>query len=153
MTLGPSHPTWLALYRALAKLADACGGTSAFVLDEGNGLWCVGIPGAPPIGSTPGQDRAADRFYRAEIVPRMSSMRRGIKLDVASAAGDDRYVASSFAAIYAAVVWFDRDLSDLEVARARATIKRALPEIESLTLALPPSGGPGTDEGAMEVRA
>lgn len=153
MALGPSHPTWLALYDALAKLAGACDGTFAFVLDEGNGLWCVGIANTPATPSTPMQDRAADRFYRAEVVPRMASMRRGIKLDVAVPAGDDRYVAISFAAIYAVVVWFDRDLADLEVARARAAMKRALAGIESLTLALPPSGGPGTDEGAMKVRA
>jgi hypothetical protein len=151
--LGPSQPTWRALYVALAKLAGGCGGAFAFVLDEGNGLWCVGIAGELPTVSTQEEDRAADRFYRAEIVPRMSSMRKGIKLDVAKVEGDDRYLALSFAAIYAVVVWFDHDLGEREAAGARVKLRRALPEIEALTLALPPSDGPGTDEGAMKIRA
>jgi hypothetical protein len=79
------------------------------------------------------EDRAADRFYQAEMVPRLTGLRRGIRLDVAKPDGDDRYVAVSFAGIYALVVWFDGG--------------------ESLTVALPPSGGPGFDEGAQKVRA
>ena len=65
-------------------------------------------------------------------------------------ADDDCYAAMSFAGIYAVVVWFDRAF---ESALVRARIRRALPEIEALTLALPPSGGPGSDEAAAKVRA
>jgi hypothetical protein len=32
-------------------------------------------------------------------------------------------------------------------------LRRALPAIEALTLALPPSGGPGFDVGAQKTRA
>jgi len=58
--------------------------------------------------------------------------------------------AVCFAAIYAVVVWFN---GSFDPAVARARIRRALPEIEVLTLALPPSGGPGCDEGAEKLRA
>ena len=94
--------------------------------------------------------RSADRFYRSEFVPRLAGIRKGGRLDIAKVDGDDRYAAVSFAGIYAVVVWFDRSF-DASLVRAR--IRRALPEIEALTLALPPSGGPGFDEGAGKLRA
>jgi len=152
VAIGPSHPVWSKLYNALAQLAADCGGTFAFVLDEGNGLWCVGIPGREPTTMTTEQNRAADRFYAKEIVPRMSSMRRGAPLTIASPAfeGDDRYLAVTFAGIYAVVVWFEAEFAE---ALVRARVRRALPEIERLTLALPPSGGPGADAGAKKMRA
>jgi hypothetical protein len=64
--------------------------------------------------------------------------------------GDDRYVATSFAGIYAVIVWF---AGPFEPDMIRAKLRRALPEIEALTLAMPPSGGPGFDEGAAKIRA
>jgi hypothetical protein len=150
MSLGPGHPVWTQLYLALAHLAEVCGGTFAFVLDEGNGLWCVGLRGRPPTTATAREDAAADRFYRAEIAPRARSMRRASRLEVAREVGNERYVGISFAGIYAVVVWFE---TDFDVSLVRAMIRRALPEIEALTLALPPSGGPGFDEGAVKLRA
>jgi hypothetical protein len=146
--LGPHVPTRRKLYDALATLARACGGTFAFVLDEGNGLWCVGLPDSPTTLTT-NPNRAADRFYRDVMVPRLAVKPR-TRLNAVKAEGDERYVAKSFATIYAVVVWFDGPFQP-EVVRAR--IRRALPEIEALTLALPPRGGPGGDEGAVKVRA
>jgi hypothetical protein len=148
--LGPHNPAWSKLDEALGKLARACGGSFAFVLDEGNGLWCVSLAEGPPTTSTSHEDRAADRFYEKEMVPRLTAMRRGSPLDVASVDGPDRYVGMSFAGIYAVVVWFDSSFSP-ELVRAR--IRRALPEIEALTLALPPPDGPGADAGAAKARA
>lgn len=60
----------------------------------------------------------------------------------------DRYVALSFANIYTLVVAFDVAVLPHMV---RARMRRALPVIEALTLALPPSGGPGSE--AVEQRA
>jgi hypothetical protein len=150
VALGPDNPAWKKLYGALAKLAAECGGAFAFVIDAGNGLWCVGLANSGPTTVTMPEDRAADRFYQSEMVPRLTAMRRGSRLDVAKTDGEDRYVALSFAGIYAAVVWFDGAF-DPSVVRAR--IRRALPEIEALTMALPPSDGPGFDEGAQKIRA
>jgi hypothetical protein len=146
VALGPDDPTWSKLYVALASLAASCGGTFAFVIDVGNCLWCVGLVDAGPTTSTSHEDRAADRFYREEMVPRLTRLRRGSPMVVVKVDGDDRYVAKSFAGIYAVVVWFDRAF---EAALVRVRIRRALPEIEALTLSLPPSGGPG----ARKVRA
>jgi hypothetical protein len=148
--LGPAHAVWNKLYASLADLARACSGAFAFVLDEGNGLWCVGLPGTPPTGGTRDQDRAADRFYRDEMVPRLKSLRRGAPIHLAKVDGDDRYVAQSFAGIYMLVVWFDGPLDPFLV---RAKIREALPGIEALVVALPPQGGPGTDAGAVKMRA
>jgi hypothetical protein len=150
VALGPDDPIWRKLYLALASLATACGGTFAFVIDEGNGLWCVGLADSGPTTWTPHQDRAADRFYRDEMLPRLAGLRRGIRLDLVKVDGDDRYVAMSFAGIYVVVAWFDKPFESTLV---RARIRRALPEIEALTLALPPSGGPGSDQAAGKRRA
>jgi hypothetical protein len=119
VVLGPRHPTWRKLYEALAALAEACGGSFAFVLDTGNGLWCVGIPG---------QLREPGRVTRTGWPT----------------------VGLSFATIYAIVVWFD---VAFEQHRVSAEIQVALPEIERLTLALPPWDDPGTDAGAARVRS
>ncbi len=148
--LGPDNPAWRELYGALARLAAECGGSFAFVIDEGNGLWCVGLANSGPTTVTMPEDRAAARFYQSEMVPRLRAMRRGTPFDVAKVDGDDRYVGASFAGIYAVVVCFDGAFAP---ALVRARIRRAVPEIEALTLGLPPSGGPGFDEGAQRVRA
>jgi hypothetical protein len=52
VALGPDNPTWKKLYEALARLAAASGGPFAFVIDEGNGLWSVGLADSPPTTST-----------------------------------------------------------------------------------------------------
>jgi hypothetical protein len=148
--LGPHHAGWRQLYEALATLAKSCGGAFAFVLDEGNGLWCVGIAGEPPTVSTNHEDRAADRFYDREMVPKMVAMRRGARLHAVRTDPPDLYVGLSFASIYAVVVWSD---TAFDPALVSARIRRALPEIERFTLALPPSDDPGTDAGAAKARA
>jgi hypothetical protein len=96
------------------------------------------------------EDRAADRFYRAEVAPRAASLRRGGRLSVANVDGDDRYIAESFAGIYVVVVWFEGPF-ELDLARAR--VRRAQPRIEALTLALPPPDGPGTGTRGAKLPA
>jgi hypothetical protein len=145
---------WRRLNGVLGALASVCGGCAAAVLDEGNALWCVGVAPTPARPMTPMRGYsawapAADRFYRAEIAPRATAMRRGARLDVHVVEGSDRYAALSFASIYVVVVWFEKGF-DPEVVRAR--MRRALPEIEALTLALPPPTDPGADEGAVKKR-
>lgn len=146
---------WAELHRQLVELAHACGGTFAAVVDEGNGLWCTGVASVDAIASD-APDRAADRFYRAEIAPRSASMRRGVPVSVVRGSredeglleGADRYVAESFASVYVLVVWFRGSFGG-ELARAR--VRRVLPAIEAVVLSLPPLG-PGTDAGARKLR-
>jgi hypothetical protein len=155
MALGPDVPGWLSLHEALIELVIACRGAFAAVVDEGNGLWCIGRPttDATLDSAAPDNERAMDQFYRAEIAPRSTSLRRGVKLDIVcrpdAADGEPRYIAESFASIYVLVMWFD---GPFEAELARARLKRALPRIEALTLSLPPSG-PETGEGAGKARA
>ena len=161
MALGPAHDIWGKLYAALRALAEGTGGSFAFVVDQGNGLWCVGLKDTPPTIATTRENEAADRFYRDELIPRLSALRRGERIeivrgDIAAAsaseanASTDCYIAISFAAIYVIVVWFEAPFA---APFARARIKRALPEIEALMLSMPPWGGPGTDAGAGKARA
>jgi hypothetical protein len=158
MALGPAHEIWGKLYAALRALAESAGGSYAFVVDQGNGLWCVGLKDTAPTIDTKPQNEAADRFYRDEVIPRGPALRRGerieiVKGDVAATSTEtsaERYIAISFAAIYVIVVSFD---APFPVALVRARIKRALPEIESLLVSMPPWGGPGTDAGAGKARA
>ena len=149
MALGRDNPTWKQLFDVLAKLASDCGGVFAFVVDEGNGLWCVGIP-TPPQAIAYHAEELADGFYRDVVAPRMGELRRGGKIDTAKLEDPAQYVALSFASIYVAVVWFDGDFDPFT---ARMKTRRALPIIESLIVALPPPGGPSAGEGAGGMRA
>jgi hypothetical protein len=149
--LGENHPVWRRLYQTLEKLAWLSGSAFAFVIDGGNCLWCVARADSEPAISVPfGSVRAAERFYKKEIVPRLAEMRRGKPVFIASVDGADRYLAATFAGIYAVVVWFDKEF---DLAHVRAKIQRMLPEITAQTLALPPWDGPGSDEGAVKARA
>jgi len=150
-----AHDIWEKLYGSLRVLAEGAGGSFAFVVDQGNGLWCVGLPRTPPTIATTPQNEAADRFYREEVIPRLSALRRGERIEIVRGDGDtgassDRYVAISCAAIYMVVVWFKAPFSAQLV---RARIKRSLAEIEALLVSMPPWGGPGTDAGAGKARA
>jgi hypothetical protein len=173
--LRPDNPAWKKLYGALESLAAECGGEFAFVIDAGSRLWCIARTAADlwtvtrkdgtvvtskdhrvittPEGfrdTTTPEVQAADRFYQSEMVPRLMAMRRGSRVNVEKTEGADRYLAISFAGIYVLVVWFEEEFPPSAV---RALIRRALPEIEALTLTLPPSGGPGFDVGAQKIRA
>jgi hypothetical protein len=163
MALGPAHDIWEKLYAALRALAEGAGGSFAFLVDDGNGLWCVGLKDTPPTIATAPQNEAADRFYRNEVIPHLSALRRGERIEIirgdvdtagrpsnATSETTDRYIGMSFAAIYVVVVWFD---AAFPAPFVRARIKRALPEIEALMLSMPPWGGPGTDAGAGKARA
>jgi hypothetical protein len=154
VAFGPDNAAWdvawRKLYSALSLLAHKCAGTFAFVIDGGNGLWCVARAASLPTTSTPNEDRAADRFYEKELAPRLTEMRRGKRLEIAKRDGDDRYVATTFAGIYCLVVWFE---DAFVLASVQTKIERMLPEIEALVVALPPPGGPGCDTGAMKARA
>src|SRR5450631_2177222 len=148
MPLGPTNPAWKKLEEVLCALARECGGAFAFVVDEGNGLWCVGPAG--DSSDIPAAQDSANRFYRDVVVPQMKGLRRGSHLDMAQLDGDDRYVAISFAGIYVLVVWFK---GAFEAPLVRARMRRALPGIEALVLSLPPLGGPGAGEGTGKQRA
>ena len=143
MTIRSSDPALNALQRALCDLVLECDGTCAAVIDDGNGLWCTSNPGFEP---------AADRFYREEIAAQPTvQLKRGVHLHVVRHDPPARaYVAESFASIYVLILWFDRAFDPFT---ARTQLRRALPRIEALTLALPPPFGPDAGSGAGKARA
>ena len=143
MPIRSSDPALSALQRALSDLVDECNGAGAAVIDDGNGLWCT---------SDRGFDPAADRFYREEIAARPDvQLKRGGHLHVVRQDPPEHaYVAESFASIYVVVLWFDRPFDPFTT---RAVVRRALPRIEALTLALPPPFGPDAGVGAGKARA
>jgi hypothetical protein len=126
-------------------LAERCGGAFAFVVDEGNGLWCVGSK-QPEHRA----DKLADDFYRTVVVSRMKELRSGGKIDQVKMDASSRYVAVSFASIYVLCVWFDADFDPFT---ARALTRKAVPIIESLIVSMPPPSGPYAGEGAGRSRA
>jgi hypothetical protein len=147
--VGTSGTAWSKLREVVGQLAEECGGSFGFVVDEGNGLWCVAAAASagPSIAD---QEKAADRFYVRELAPRAQELRRGTPLTFVSLDGEERYLGVTFASIYVAVVWFERDFAPTLV---RARIRKAIPEIEKLIVSLPPHGGPGRDAGAQKIRA
>lgn len=146
MPLGPSNHAWRRLSELLGQLAVETRAGVAFVVDEGNGLWCT-VGGTELTGQS--YSEIADRFYRDVIAPRASDLRRGGRIDAVKVDGDDRYIATSFAGIYVLVIWF---AGSFDPFGARAKMRAALPEIERLVVALPPGGGPAGNEGARRLR-
>lgn len=149
MPLGPTNSNWARLHEVLAALATDCGGVCSFVVDQGNGLWCAGIPGMPSLVATTKEDEYADRFYTSVIAPNANELRRGKRIEVVQLTGDDRYVGVSFAAIYMLVVWFERDFEPFTV---RTKVRDAAPIVEELVMRLPPEGGGGGHRAAKAKR-
>lgn len=145
MPIGPSNAVWRRLSELLGRLAIETHGAVAFVVDEGNGLWCTA--GGTELAGRNYSD-IADAFYRDVIAPRASELRRGGRIAVVKVEGEERYVAESFAGIYVLVIWFAKDFDPF---RARAKLREVLPEIERLVVSLPPDGGPAGNEGARRL--
>ncbi|WP_437953469.1 hypothetical protein WME98_24390 [Sorangium sp. So ce296] len=146
MPLSDDVPEWKALRDTLRDLVARAGAAAAAVIDESNNIWC-----AWPVAST--VPPLAARFAERELAGRPGpSLRRGGRLRVAHPAGspDDSYMAESFGGIYVLVLWFNGPF-DPDFQRAR--LRRELPRIEALTVALPPPDGPDATEGAAKQRA
>jgi hypothetical protein len=141
--IASNDPALNALHRALCELVTDCTAKGAAVIDDGNGLWCVS---EAPFA------KAADRFYREEIAMRPDvQLKRGGGLHlVRHDAPEHAYVAESFASIYVVIVFFDAAFDPFT---ARTNVRKALPKIEALTLALPPPFGPDAGGSSGKARA
>lgn len=141
MALGPHVPEWAALKKELDALAKTLRAHFVAVMSTGNVLWC----------SNRYDDELADDFYRSEIAPRRAQLRRGKPIDIAVRLGPSTCVARSFAAIYVLVVCVNRHDKTFDIVRAREEIRRALPRVEALTVALPPPD-PSPADGVEKLR-
>jgi len=138
MQFGPGLRQWDELGRSLDRLVKATGASFAVVMDESNDLWCW----------SRGLDREdeapfllLDRALSATDVP----LRRGGRIDTLKS----DFAARSFAAIYLLILSFDRLGEPFQI---RKEIAEALPEIEALTLALPPPDGPDATAGVAALQ-
>jgi hypothetical protein len=142
VALGLHVPEWLALRVELVKLSRSCRAFYVGVMSTGNVLWC----------SNRIDDELADAFYLAEIAPRRFQMRRGIPIDIAVRLGPCTCVARSFASIYVLLVCGNRHDKKFDVVHVRSEMRRELPLIEALTIALPPLN-PEPTKGVGKLRA
>lgn len=142
---------------ALGDLCWALKATHAIVVDQSEWGWGSHFFNVPIARVR----EDAERFYLRNVAPRRAELKRGKKLYVCqsdyrdSQVGDalvqiSPHIAKSFASIYVLVAWFDAPFEELE---ARALVDAALPNIERLTLALPPTDGPNVTSGAAKGRA
>lgn len=147
MGVDRSHPGWRALNDALVRLATKSHALSATVMDEGYAVWSEA--NAEGVIREPLVDQV-ERFYRVEIEPRIPEMRHGATVSMHSLTGPDFYIAQSFASLYVVIVWFG---AAFDVFSATEALRAALPEIEAITLSLPPWDGPDAGSGGVAKRA
>jgi hypothetical protein len=140
MRFGPGLEQWDRLSNALDRLADATGARFAVVMDESNDLWCWSR-------GLSRDDEAPFLLLERALATTDTALRRGGRIDAVKLSPD--FAARSFAAIYLVILSFDR-LGD--PFRVRGAIAEALPEIETLTLDLPPPAGPDAMSGVAAVR-
>ena len=125
-----SFPQWQRLAAALGTLAAECGAANVYLLDAWANLWCAGQD--PYDGS---DNTRIMEFTHRQLAALRVPLNRGGRIDRAY---PNAYLRS-FAGVYVIVV----DLSGrFDVSLVRAAVGKALPNIEALTLALPPPDGP-----------
>jgi hypothetical protein len=137
--LGPTIPEWAALEDALRTLPYGTEARNAFIVDQGSRLWCRAFP-------MPRSDYAVAVRQARDALARLDKpLRRGGMLERALP-DDDAHPTClrSYAQLYVLVLSFAGPFPVLSV---RGQVNTALPTLEELTLALPPSDGPTAGEG------
>ncbi|MCC6873578.1 MAG: hypothetical protein IT378_04645 [Sandaracinaceae bacterium] len=144
MALGPAIAEWRALASVLAALAERVGASNACVTDAWGHLWCRGRP-----LSSEEQDRV---LALARAIPERAPkpLPRGGRVDGGGIEQGQRWHARSFAGVYVALILFEHPFDELAVRRA---LQDLLPEIEALTIALPPPDGPDATSGVATKQA
>lgn len=121
------------LRRVLSDLRAVAGAHGAYVLDCWGNFWCW-VPPADVYKAV------VARVTLERVAQLERSPQRGGRLDRILSGRDGDALLRSFAGIYILYLRFaapfDRDA-------VRQHVAAALPAVEALTLALPPSGGPG----------
>lgn len=133
MPLGPTVPEWSALRQALSEVANATRSEMACVLDATGDLWCA----SHPIDE-PRQQWAMQTVRDAFHAPH-PQIARGGHLGRRVSHGDRPAYLRSFAGTYVLLVALAEPVDEVGLHRV---VDAALPEVERLTLALPPPDGP-----------
>ncbi len=130
--LGPHVPAWVELEQELIDLRIALDARNAYILDAWGNLWCAG-DGV----EWSGQWEQAISIITTAVRAAPKSLQRGGALD--EAIPRRSAYLKSFAGVYVVLVRFR---GHFEVATARRAVATALPNLEKLTLLLPPPDGP-----------
>jgi hypothetical protein len=141
VSLGAHVPVWQRLADQLRQLAEHTGAAHAVVADAFNDLWCR--------DSALGEDGTGTAFALLDRALRSASRppERGGRIDLVRASEPPYLIARSFAGVYVLILWFD---APFEPDWARGHVHHMLPDIERLTVALPPPDGP--ESGANAAR-
>ena len=134
MPLGPNNPEWVALGRALRALMLPSHARNVYVLDVWGSVWCA---------ARADEDSIEDGLIEAalaQVAKVRPPLPRGGSIDGPLRLASESVYVRSFAAIYVLLLTFRRAMNLAEV---RLAVGSALPKIEALTVALPPSDGPG----------
>ena len=133
MPLGPSVPEWAALRDALRGVEDATRSEMACVLDAKGNLWC-----ASHVIDEPRQQWAMETV-RGALHALHPQVPRGGHLGGRVSHDDRPAYLRSFAGTYMLLVALVEPVDEVGLHRV---VDAALPEIERLTLSLPPPDGP-----------
>lgn len=131
-------PVWNELVARLRQLVERAGAEHAVVADVFNDLWCH--------DSDLGESGTQIAFKYLDLALRSSTKPpKSGGIDLALATEPPYLFARSLAGVYVLIIWFERPY---DASTVRALAKRALPKIESLTVALPPPDGPDAGAGS-----
>ncbi len=133
MLFGPSVPEWAALRQALRDAADAVESDLACVLDAPGNLWCASHPIDEAQQHWAMETVKEARHALHPQTPRGAHLGRRVSRD-----GRAAYLRS-FSGTYVLLVALTEPVDEVGLHRV---VDAALPEIERLTLALPPPDGP-----------
>jgi hypothetical protein len=138
-------PEWQALERELGEVTKSAKAFNAYVLDAWDNLWCSARGGWQTR-----RDDLADLVHAAVARVRTSPLSRGGVLDGSLSGRMGHAYLKTFGSCYVLLLRFS---GAFDVSAARSAVTTALPQIELLTLRLPPSGGPGSGGAEATGRA
>jgi hypothetical protein len=143
MALGSHVPEWTALAQSLNHLTERACADNAIVVDAWGHLWCRARPFSE-----------AEPRWVLDLAKRITAaaeppLPRGGRVDTHEPSGRVRWYARSFAGVYVVVLLYGQPF---DPSHARIRVHEALPELEALTIALPPPDGPDATSGVGRQR-
>jgi hypothetical protein len=143
MPISRDDSHWAALARALAALAREIGAANAVVADVSENLWCRAVD------VSESEMDALDQMFALAMSTASAPLQRGGHVNLVHDSAEPFVCAVSFAGIYLLLVWFKKPFG---ATLATAAIKKRLPEIERLTVSLPPDDPERPSESANRGR-
>jgi len=128
----------------LDRLATDVYATNAFVFDAWGLVWCEASFSDEPTR------RVLFSQIKSVLEGCQKPLYQGGKLEQMFGSLDPPLFCHSFASVYVLGLWTSKSTNEFLMRKA---LRKALPKIEALTLALPPPGGGNPNSGAQHGRA